>query len=95
MPSSTRRTARSAGAPANSLDAYRLRMSHVSGAPRARACQWLGRLPARYALEQEDAIRHVANQCGYSRAAVERAFRARYWASERQVAERRRGIETA
>jgi len=45
----------------------------------ARAGEWLGTLPARFALEQEDAVRHVADQCGYSRAAVERAFRARFW----------------
>jgi hypothetical protein len=45
----------------------------------ARAGEWLGTLPARYALEQEDAVRYVADQCGYSRAAVERAFRARFW----------------
>jgi DNA primase len=45
----------------------------------ARAGEWLGTLPARYALEQEDAVRHVAERCGYSRAAVERAFRARFW----------------
>jgi hypothetical protein len=44
-----------------------------------RAGEWLGTLPARYALEQEDAVRRVADQCGYSRAAVERAFRARFW----------------
>jgi DNA primase len=52
----------------------------------ARAGNWLGTLPARYALEQEDAVRHVADHCGYSRAAVERAFRARFWdRSERRV----------
>jgi DNA primase len=45
----------------------------------ARAGDWLGTLPARLALEQEDAVRRVANQCGYSSAAVERAFRARFW----------------
>jgi DNA primase len=45
----------------------------------ARAGEWLGTLSARYALEQEDEVRHVADQCGYSRAAVERAFRARFW----------------
>lgn len=45
----------------------------------ARAGNWLGTLPARYALEQEDAIRQVAERCGYSRDAVERAFRARFW----------------
>jgi DNA primase len=45
----------------------------------ARAGDWLGTLPGRLALEQEDAVRRVANQCGYSSAAVERAFRARFW----------------
>jgi DNA primase len=45
----------------------------------ARAGGWLGTLPARYALEQEDAVRQVADQCAYSSAAVERAFRARFW----------------
>ncbi len=45
----------------------------------ARAGSWLGVLPARCALEQEDAVRAVAMRCGYSPAAVERAFRARFW----------------
>jgi DNA primase len=45
----------------------------------ARAGSWLGTLPPRYALEQEDAIRQVAERCGYSKDAVERAFRARFW----------------
>lgn len=45
----------------------------------ARAGAWLGALPARLALEQEDAVRVVAVRCGYSPAAVERAFRARFW----------------
>jgi DNA primase len=45
----------------------------------ARAGAWLGALPARHSLEQEDAIRLVADRCGYSAAAVERAFRARFW----------------
>lgn len=45
----------------------------------ARAGSWLGALPPRYALEQEDAIRQVAERCGYSKDAVERAFRARFW----------------
>ena len=45
----------------------------------ARAGSWLGSLPPRLALEQEDAVRAVAERCGYSTAAVERAFRARYW----------------
>ena len=44
-----------------------------------RAGNWLGTLPARLSLEQEDAVRRVADQCGYSAEAVERAFRARYW----------------
>jgi hypothetical protein len=46
----------------------------------ARAGAWLGGLPARLALEQEDAIRAVSLRCGYSPEAVERAFRARFWA---------------
>jgi hypothetical protein len=45
----------------------------------ARAGAWLGALPARHSLEQEDAIRLVADRCGYSAPAVERAFRARFW----------------
>jgi DNA primase len=45
----------------------------------ARAGRWLGNLPPRLALEQEDALRSVAERCGYSTAAVERAFRARFW----------------
>jgi DNA primase len=62
----------------------------------ARAGEWLGTLPARFALEQEDAVRHLADQCGYSRTAVERAFRARFWATERRrVWERSRNTETA
>lgn len=44
-----------------------------------RAGDWLGTLPARLALEQEDAVRSVADRCGYSSTAVERAFRARFW----------------
>jgi DNA primase len=47
----------------------------------ARAGRWLGRLPPRLALEQEDALRAVAERCGYSPPAVERAFRARYWSN--------------
>ena len=45
----------------------------------ARAAQWLGALPPRLALEQEDALRIVANQCGYGVESVQRAFQARYW----------------
>ena len=45
----------------------------------ARAGSWLGTLPPRLAIEQEDALRAVAERCGYTPEAVERAFRARYW----------------
>src|SRR5205807_2166292 len=45
----------------------------------AQAGQWLGGLPPRLALEQEDALRAVADQCGYSVTAVERAFKARFF----------------
>jgi hypothetical protein len=44
----------------------------------ARAGAWLGSLPPRLALEQEDALRSTAKGCGYSTEAVERAFRARF-----------------
>jgi Toprim domain len=46
-----------------------------------RAGRWLGSLPPRLSLEQEDAIGQVADRCGYSRVAVERTFRARFWES--------------
>jgi hypothetical protein len=49
----------------------------------ARAGRWLGSLPARLALEQEDAHRAVADQCGYSVGAVERAFTARFFRERR------------
>jgi DNA primase len=45
----------------------------------ARAGRWLGTLPPRLALEQEDAIRLIAERCGYSSEAVSRSFRARFW----------------
>lgn len=48
----------------------------------ARAGSWLSGLPARLSLEQEDAVRAVAEACGYSPVAVERAFRARFWQTE-------------
>lgn len=57
--------------PEGSLDERRAALS--------RAGEWLGSLPARLSLEQEDAVRMIAEQCGYSVPAVERAFRARYW----------------
>ncbi len=40
---------------------------------------WLGTLPPRLAVEQEDAVRTVAARTGYTPDAVGRAFRARYW----------------
>jgi DNA primase len=55
-----------------------------------RAGGWLGLLPARLSLEQEDAIRQVADRCGYSREAVERTFRARFW--DRAERSHRRGL---
>jgi DNA primase len=45
----------------------------------ARAGAWLGTLPPRLALEQEDAIHAIAERCGYSSEAVTRSFRARFW----------------
>lgn len=45
----------------------------------SRAGEWLGSLPARLSLEQEDAVAAVAQRCGYSPEAVQRAFRARFW----------------
>jgi hypothetical protein len=45
----------------------------------ARAGSWLGTLPPRLALEQEEAVIMAAERCGYSSQAVERAFRARFW----------------
>lgn len=44
-----------------------------------RAGRWLGTLPPRLALEQEDAIHAVAERCGYSPEATARTFRARFW----------------
>jgi DNA primase len=45
----------------------------------ARAGRWLGTLPPRLALEQEQALLVVADRCGYSSEAVARSFRARFW----------------
>jgi len=45
----------------------------------ARAGRWLATLPPRLALEQEDALRAAADQCGYSANAVQRAFQARFF----------------
>lgn len=44
-----------------------------------RTGDWLGTLPPRLALEQEDAVAAVAERCGYSVEAVQRRFRAHYW----------------
>jgi hypothetical protein len=49
----------------------------------ARAGTWLGTLPPRLALEQEDAIHAIAVRCGYSSEAVARSFRARFWREAR------------
>lgn len=45
----------------------------------ARAGAWLGTLPPRLALEQEDAVAAISERCGYSEEAVRRAFQARFW----------------
>lgn len=45
----------------------------------AKAGKWLGSLPARLSLEQEDAVRAVAQRCGYSPEAAHRSFTARFW----------------
>lgn len=45
----------------------------------SRAGEWLGSLPARLSLEQEDATGVISERCGYSPLAVQRAFRARFW----------------
>jgi len=45
----------------------------------AAAGAWLGALPPRLSLEQEDAIGVVAERCGYSPEAAARTFKARFW----------------
>ena len=45
----------------------------------SRVGAWLGALPPRLALEQEDAVTAAAVRCGYSPESVRRAFRARFW----------------
>jgi Toprim-like len=45
----------------------------------ARVGRWLGGLPPRLALEQEDALNALADRCGYSTDAVRRAFHARFF----------------
>ena len=51
----------------------------------ARAGAWLGSLPPRLALEQEDAVRLVAERAGYSCEAALRSFRARFWSDGAQA----------
>jgi hypothetical protein len=53
----------------------------------AAAGTWLGSLPARLSLEQEDAVRAVAGRCGYSAEATARAFTARFWRDRSQARE--------
>jgi DNA primase len=53
----------------------------------ARAGAWLGSLPPRLALEQEDAVRRVAERGGYSPEAALRSFRARFWSEPSQARE--------
>jgi hypothetical protein len=62
-----------------------------------RAGRWLGKLPPRLALEQEDAVRLVAEQCGYSSEAVMRAFRVRFWSAPERShqPDRSRNLEQA
>lgn len=51
----------------------------------SRVGAWLGALPPRLALEQEDAVTAAAVTCGYSPESVRRAFRARFWTEPRRV----------
>lgn len=51
----------------------------------SRVGAWLGALPPRLALEQEDAVKAAAATCRYSPDSVERAFRARFWMEPRRV----------
>ena len=51
----------------------------------SRVGAWLGTLPPRLALEQEDAIKAAAVRCRYSPDSVQRAFRARFWTEPRRV----------
>lgn len=53
----------------------------------AAAGAWLGSLPPRLSLEQEDAVRAVADRCGYSAEATVRAFTARFWRDRSQARE--------
>jgi hypothetical protein len=57
---------------------------HVRRRALAEAGGWLGSLPARLSLEQEDAITAVATRCGYSPEAATRSFKARFWTDPSQ-----------
>jgi hypothetical protein len=50
--------------------------------------RWLGTLPARLALEVEDAIWAASERSGYDPKAVERAFHAKFWVAEPERRER-------
>jgi DNA primase len=57
--------------PDSDLAERRAALAHVGA--------WLGTLPPRLALEQEDAVTAISGRCGYSEEAARRAFQARYW----------------
>ncbi|MGH3029635.1 MAG: toprim domain-containing protein, partial [Gaiellaceae bacterium] len=59
-----------------------------------RTGAWLGTLPPRLALEQEDAVRVAAEWCGYSTQAVQRAFRARFFRDVISIGEHPRARES-
>ncbi len=44
-----------------------------------RVGAWLGTLPSRLALEQEDAVKVAAERCGYSSEAAQRVFQAKFF----------------
>jgi DNA primase len=54
--------------------------------------KWLGTLPPRLALEVEDAIVAASVRTGYDPQAVERAFHAKFWATDRERREPRRAL---
>jgi DNA primase len=58
-----------------------------------RAGRWLGTLPPRLALEQEDALRTVAAACGYSVPAVRRAFQTQFF--REQTIERAKAVRAS
>lgn len=60
----------------------------------ARAGRWLGTLPPRLALEQEEALFAIADRCGYSSEAVARTFRARFWSPPQRARQPSRSRST-